>query len=437
MHPAPQPTERLAFRRWSVDDVPTALDIYSRPEVSRFLGAAPRPVEDLEEARRRIAVWDERTTGLGGIWALERRDAPGMPIGSMLLVPLPRSDGEASDAWEIGWHLHPDHWGQGYATEGAVPLIERARAAGLGEVRAVVHAGNAASRAVCRRLGMVDVGSTTRWYGVELVEYLLDLAAPDAPEVLAVRIAQARAEGRLLPAPAAHGLSAGDAYRVQARVLATRLERGGGRGGWKLGYTSQAMREQMGVAEANFGPLSTAMLLKNGAVIGEGVAQPRVEPELAAVIAEDIAPDADESQIAASVAEWRLALEVVDSVWEGYRFDWALNTADGSSAGFVVLGDVVDPGDLATIDVTFSRNGEPVGRGVGAAAMGDPAAALAWLVGRLAESGEALRAGEVVITGGLTAAVPLAPGDRIEARAAGRAVWLMRRGSDASAPKAT
>lgn len=413
----PEPTERLEFRAWTDEDASTVLDIYSRPEVFRFLGAVPQPAHDLDDARARIARWVARTEGVAGIWAIERRGAAGPPIGTVLLAPLPRTDGTTSDAFEIGWHLHPEAWGHGYATEAASALIERSRRAGLRLVRAVVFPENRASRAVCGRLGMTEVGLTHEWYDVDLVEYRLELDRPATADVLAARIAAARADGRVLPAPADHGLDASSAYRAQGLVLTERLERGGGRGGWKLGYTSQVMREQMGVAEPNFGPLSRAMILPDGSVIGDGVTQPRVEPELAAVLGSDVPPDADAGEVRSCVATWRLALEVVDSVWEGYRFDWALNTADGSSAGFVVLGDEVH-GDLPGVEVVLERNGVEVGRGHGSAAMGDPVQALAWLVARLAERGERLRAGDVVITGGLTAAVPFEPGERVSARTA-------------------
>jgi RimJ/RimL family protein N-acetyltransferase len=81
----------------------------------------------------------------------------------VLLVPLPGETGEI----EVGWHLHPDSWGHGYATEAATGALERAFAAGVPEVFAVVRPGNDASMAVCRRLGMTPIGRTTKWYGVE------------------------------------------------------------------------------------------------------------------------------------------------------------------------------------------------------------------------------------------------------------------------------
>lgn len=245
---------------------------------------------------------------------------------------------------------------------------------------------------------------------------------------LAQQIVDARADGRVLAAPADHGLTPAEAYAIQAEVLASRLAAGGGVGGWKLGYTSQAMREQMGIAEPNFGPLARAMILPAGATLRQGITQPKAEPEIAAVIARPVPAGADVATVRSCVAEWRIALEVVDSVWADYRFDWSLNTADGSSAAFVVLGPALAGarGWLPELPVELRRNGELVGRGHGSAAMGDPAVALHWLVGQLAERGLGLRPKDVVITGGITPAVPLEPGDRIEAMAGEASVRVLR-----------
>jgi RimJ/RimL family protein N-acetyltransferase len=168
----PPPTARLSFREWEEADAPVILDLYSRPEVYRFLGAAPAPVPDLAQARARIARWRERAPEpWSGVWAVL---VDGEPVGTGLLVSLPRSDGLPSDAVEIGWHLHPDVWGRGYATEMGHALLAQAHAHGLHSVRAVVYPDNTASRAVCLRLGMDEVGETDRWYGVTLTEYLID-----------------------------------------------------------------------------------------------------------------------------------------------------------------------------------------------------------------------------------------------------------------------
>jgi 2-keto-4-pentenoate hydratase len=105
-------------------------------------------------------------------------------------------------------------------------------------------------------------------------------------------------------------------------------------------------------------------------------------------------------------------LEVVDSVYADYRFTLEDNTADGSSAAQVVLGDSLKAvGPLDAIPVVLSRNGRTVASGTSAAASGHPAIGVVWLVHQLARRGLRLEVGDVVITGGLTAAVPLEPGD--------------------------
>jgi RimJ/RimL family protein N-acetyltransferase len=89
--------------------------------------------------------------------------------GTVLLKPLPEGVGEV----EVGWHLHPDSWGRGYATEAARAVVDRGFTAGLPEVYAVVRPGNARSMAVCRRLGMAPLGRMRRWYHVELEVFRL------------------------------------------------------------------------------------------------------------------------------------------------------------------------------------------------------------------------------------------------------------------------
>jgi RimJ/RimL family protein N-acetyltransferase len=106
--------------------------------------------------------------GRFGVWALELAGI-GTVAGTVLLKPLPGGVGEV----EVGWHLHPDSWGRGYATEAARAVITRGFEAGLPEVYAVVRPGNAASVAVCTRLGMTPLGRMRRWYDVELDAFRL------------------------------------------------------------------------------------------------------------------------------------------------------------------------------------------------------------------------------------------------------------------------
>ncbi|GGK05877.1 acetyltransferase [Pilimelia anulata] len=167
-------TARLRAREWADADAERAYDLYRRDEVSRWLGSPPAPLTSLAGARERVASYRQRNADSAhpcGVWALERRDT-GLVVGTALLKVLPRSDGATGPDVEVGWHLHPDSWGSGYATEAGRALLDRAFAAGLPAVYAVVYADNAASIAVTRRLGMAPLGPTDRWYGVTLESFV-------------------------------------------------------------------------------------------------------------------------------------------------------------------------------------------------------------------------------------------------------------------------
>ena len=148
-------------------------DLYRRMEVAKWLGAEPKPMESRDQAQRGIARWAERNAGLdlGGIWAAERK-ADGVVAGTVLLARLPDGEGE----YEVGWHFHPDSWGHGLATETARGALDLAWAGGLPEVLAVVLPGNEPSMAVCRRLGMAELGLTDRYYQQQM--HLFRVAAP-------------------------------------------------------------------------------------------------------------------------------------------------------------------------------------------------------------------------------------------------------------------
>ncbi|WP_245161154.1 GNAT family N-acetyltransferase [Blastococcus sp. CT_GayMR16] len=163
-------TERLLLRPWTTSpaDVARLADIYSREEVTRWLGGAPSLAPE-EIVARWAAVHDlDRRFGCR---AIELAD--GSVAGTVLFKPLPNGVGEV----EVGWHLHPDSWGHGYATESAAAVIARGFQAGLPEVYAVVRPGNEASLAVCRRLGMAPLGRFRRWYDVELEAFRLTAPA--------------------------------------------------------------------------------------------------------------------------------------------------------------------------------------------------------------------------------------------------------------------
>jgi RimJ/RimL family protein N-acetyltransferase len=168
-------TGRLVARPWTLADVDRHFDMYSRWEVARWLGSAPAPLRSREESVARIERWSLgiRRDRRFGLWAIEVAETR-VVVGSVLLVPIPltgeerpRPPEEGGDV-EVGWHLHPDSWGHGYATEAAQGALAKAWSDGLAEVVAVVYAGNEPSLRVCQRLGMEPTGPTQKWYGVEL-----------------------------------------------------------------------------------------------------------------------------------------------------------------------------------------------------------------------------------------------------------------------------
>ncbi|WP_312178338.1 GNAT family N-acetyltransferase [Arthrobacter sp.] len=159
-------TDRLLLRPWATGDADFVYDMYSRWEVQRYLGRVPRVLPDLAEALAMIERWKGLDDPVHGIWAIERTQDRQL-VGTLLLKSIPAS-GELplvpSGDTEIGWHLHPDFWGQGYATEAASTVLEMALASGLEQVVAVTNPANTASAQVCRRIGLDHAGQTDRYY---------------------------------------------------------------------------------------------------------------------------------------------------------------------------------------------------------------------------------------------------------------------------------
>jgi len=143
----------------------------------RWLGPHPRrALATLDEARERMRRSRARERGLHpplGLWAivpLIHGAQPREPVGTVLLVPLADADGP-SGLVEVGWHLHPQHQGQGFATEAAKAILAVAAKAGIGQVLALTDLGNVPSQAVAARLGMCDEGITRRWFGLTTRQY--------------------------------------------------------------------------------------------------------------------------------------------------------------------------------------------------------------------------------------------------------------------------
>lgn len=256
-----------------------------------------------------------------------------------------------------------------------------------------------------------------------------------AADELAHELHRARVARRLLDASSAGtALSVEQAYAAQERLTALRLAEGRCHVGYKLGYTSAVMRQQMGVHAPNYGPLLDDMILRSGA-LAEGFLQPRVEPEIGVILACDL-PGTGLllPELADAVGTVHACLEIVDSVWHGYRFTAEQNTADGSSAAGVVLGPALDVSalDCHRITVELAVDETTVATATSAAAGGHPLYGLAWLADALTARGQSLRKGELVITGGLTAATSLRPGATISARFGRDVEVSVRRPADAT-----
>ncbi len=212
------------------------------------------------------------------------------------------------------------------------------------------------------------------------------------------------------------GLTEADAYAIADHGITLRVSAGERVVGAKLGFTSAAMRDAMGVDSPNYGWLTDPMMVSDGQVSLGELIHPKAEPEIAFVLGEDLEGAAVSAEDVLSATAYVMPVfEVVDSRFVGFRFRELDNTSDNSSAGMVVLGTrVTRPAfDLSRVGVVVTVNGELFQTSSGAAALGHPAASVAWLVRRLASSGRGLEAGHLIISGGLTGPVDLLPGTSV------------------------
>jgi 2-keto-4-pentenoate hydratase len=216
------------------------------------------------------------------------------------------------------------------------------------------------------------------------------------------------------------GLTAADGYAVQQELVRLLMADGGSVVGYKLGLTSQPMQELLGVHEPDYGPVLSSMVLDDGAVVDlSTLIQPKVEAEIALVLERPLhGPGVSAVQAARAIGAAVAALELVDSRIEGWRIKLVDTIADlASSAAAILAGRVVPVAgwDLRLCGMVITRNGETVATGAGAAALGSPVRAVAWLANTLAPFGVTLEPGHFVMTGALHAAFPVSPGDVVRA----------------------
>jgi 2-oxo-3-hexenedioate decarboxylase len=234
-------------------------------------------------------------------------------------------------------------------------------------------------------------------------------------EAFAERLDAARRAGDLLDADSIDAdLTTEEAYAVQARLLELRVADGERLVGHKLGFTSVAKQEQMGVFEPITGFLTDAMDVPVGRLDLADLRQPRVEPEIAFRLAADLGgPEVDRDAVLAATTEVLAAVEVLDSRYRDFRFTLPTVVADNTSAARFVLapsGLAPDALDLVAERVEFSVGGGEPRTATGEDVLGDPATAVAWLARRTP-----LEAGQVVLSGGMMDATAVVAGDTVRA----------------------
>jgi 2-oxopent-4-enoate/cis-2-oxohex-4-enoate hydratase len=208
------------------------------------------------------------------------------------------------------------------------------------------------------------------------------------------------------------------AYQIQQRMLARRLSGGDRVIGKKIGVTSQAVMTMLGVNQPDFGQLLQSMSVSDGGIINTSeLIQPKAEGEIAFVLSERLqGPGIRPEDVLQATESVMTCFEIVDSRIRDWKIKIQDTVADDASCGAFVLGTRrVNPrgADLTGCAMTLEKNGIVVATGTGAATMGSPLVAVAWLANTLGTLGMALERGEIILSGSLGAMVPVAAGDRL------------------------
>lgn len=233
---------------------------------------------------------------------------------------------------------------------------------------------------------------------------------------------EAARDARPIPAIRHHedGLDVNDAYDVQRRIVGSRVAGGARRVGRKIGLTSPAVQQQLGVDQPDFGVLLDDMqVAQHGVVMVDDLIQPRVEAEVAFVLASDLdVPQIDRDVVVAALSHASAALEIVDSRIENWDISIVDTIADNGSSGRFVLGDhklSLRDFDPRSVQMRMTSNDQVVSQGDGSACLGDPLNAVVWLANRARDVGDPLRAGEIVLSGALGPMHSVAAGESVRA----------------------
>ena len=219
------------------------------------------------------------------------------------------------------------------------------------------------------------------------------------------------------------------------------LDHGRQLAGRKIGLTSAATQAQLGADRPNHGVLYADTAIDDGGVVplAAGLRQPRAEAEVALVLGRDLTSSTTTvADVIAAVAYATAAIEIVDSRIADWKVTFADMVADNGFAARYVLSrsprSLLDL-DLLTCGMILEINGRIASLGAGAACLGHPLAAAAWLARTLAATGRPLTAGEVILTGALGPMVPVKPGDVVQVTIGG--LGQARVSFEAPAPAAT
>jgi 2-oxopent-4-enoate/cis-2-oxohex-4-enoate hydratase len=216
------------------------------------------------------------------------------------------------------------------------------------------------------------------------------------------------------------GLDVDDAYAISLGVLARRIRAGERVVGKKIGVTSKAVQDMLGVHQPDFGFLTDRMWIADGGTvhIAESMIQPRAEAEIALILRSGLkGPGVTPVDVLAATESIAPCFEIVDSRIANWDIRIVDTVADNASCGVFVLGaSRLDPRplDLAALRARVRKNGQPLSEGLGSAVQGSPLASVAWLANTLGRYGVSLEAGEVILSGSLVPLETARPGDRFE-----------------------
>lgn len=164
-------SSRLVFRPWDPErDAENAIALYGDPMVLRYIGNPP-PATTADQVRPKLEAYANVAAKYGDgsmIWAVERKDQPGIPIGTGLFKQLVDGDGKLLGDYEIGWHLRQDEWGKGFGTEIGWTMLQAVidRRPNIPVIIAIAYPENTPSIAIMRKLGMREIGMTEKYYGL-------------------------------------------------------------------------------------------------------------------------------------------------------------------------------------------------------------------------------------------------------------------------------